>query len=89
MTIESSVDILRTLILTSITLIAPLMATAISVGVLISLLQSITSIQEQTLTFVPKLLAVCFVLIASAHWMIRTLMEFTITFIQKLPEMAR
>lgn len=89
MNIDMAIDIFRNLIQTSIMLISPIMATAMSVGIMISLLQSVTSIQEQTLTFIPKLLATAMVMIGSAHWMIRNLMEFTTLFLQRLPEMAR
>ncbi len=88
MNIEIAVDVLRMMISQAIMLLAPLMITAIMVGVMVSLLQSITSIQEQTLAFVPKLVAVALVIVLSANWMIRSLVEFTIMFIQKLPEMA-
>lgn len=89
MTVEMAVDILNSVLGMALTLLSPILGTAITVGVIISLLQSITSIQEQTLTFVPKLLAVGVVLMISANWMIRSIMEFCISFIQRLPEMAK
>ncbi len=88
MSIEMAVDVLRNLILHSILLLTPIMVTAISIGVMVSLLQSVTSIQEQTLTFVPKLLGVGIVILVSANWMIKTMVEFTTFFIQELPNMA-
>lgn len=89
MTVEMAVDILNSVLGMALTLLSPILGTAIVVGVSISLLQSITSVQEQTLTFVPKLVAVGVVIMISANWMIRTTMEFAIGFIQRLPEMAR
>lgn len=88
MNVQLAVDILRELVSTAILLITPLMATAISVGVAVSLMQSITSIQEQTLTFVPKLLAVAGVIVASANWMLRTLMEFGTAYIERMSSLA-
>lgn len=88
MTVEMAVDILRQLISTSIMLIAPIMTTAISVGIFVSLFQSVTSIQEQTLTFVPKLLAVGGVVLASANWMVKTLVEFTAGYITRMADMS-
>lgn len=88
MTIELAVDFFRQLILTSLLLVAPTLLTTIGVGLVVSLIQSVTSIQEQTLTFVPKLLAVAAVLLVTSHWMVRTLMEFCTTFIQRIPDMA-
>ena len=89
MNIEQAIEILRQLITTSLLVVGPILATAIVVGVLVSLFQSVTSIQEQTLTFVPKLLAVGLVIVFSAPWMLRNLMQFTITYLSRLPEMVR
>jgi len=54
----------------------------------VSLFQAVTSIHEQTLTFVPKALGVIGVLLLLLPWMIRTLMEFTIVVLQKMPQMV-
>ena len=60
-----------------------------SIGLAVSLVQTVTSIQEQTMTFVPKLLAVAGVLVFAAPWMLRQLMQFTISFIERMPEMVK
>jgi len=88
MTIEIAVELLRLVIMQSLTLIAPILGTAIAVGVVVSLFQTITSINDQTLTFVPKLVIVGFVMIGSAPWMIRSIMEFTGSIISRMPQMA-
>jgi flagellar biosynthetic protein FliQ len=89
MNVEQAIDILHQLVLTSLSIIMPLLVAAMSVGVGVSLVQSITSIQEQTLSFVPKMLAVISVLVFSAPWMLRTLMQFTSSFLTRLPEMVK
>lgn len=89
MTIEMAVDILNTMMMQAIMLITPLMATAIGMGLSVSLFQTVTSIQEQTLTFIPKLLAVAVVIMVSANWMLKSLSEFTVIFFQRLPDMAK
>jgi flagellar biosynthetic protein FliQ len=89
MKVEQAIDILHQLVLTSLSIIMPLLVAAMSVGVGVSLVQSITSIQEQTLSFVPKMLAVISVLVFSAPWMLRTLMQFTSSFLTRLPEMVK
>ncbi len=89
MNLEMAIELLRSLIMTSLLLISPLMGVAIGVGLLVSLIQTVTSIQDQTLTFVPKLAAVGFMIMVSANWLLRTLMEFTVSLIQRLPEMVR
>ncbi|HQU09886.1 MAG TPA: flagellar biosynthesis protein FliQ [Opitutales bacterium] len=89
MNIEIAVDLVRGLIVTALLLVAPILTTAVLVGLAVSLFQSVTSIQEQTLTFVPKLLACATVLLMSSHWMLRTLMEFCTRTIERMPDMAR
>lgn len=89
MNIEQSVDILHQLVATALLVISPILIVSLVVGLMVSLFQSVTSIQEQTLSFVPKLLAVALVLVAAAPWMLRTLMQFTVSFISRLPEMVR
>jgi len=56
--------------LTGAKIAAPIMAAAMAVGLVVSLFQSVTQIQESTLTFVPKVLAVGGVLMISGHWML-------------------
>ncbi len=83
-----AVDIFRTLIVTSLILISPILGAAIGIGLLVSLLQTVTSIQDQTLTFAPKLVGVGLMMMVAANWIMRSLMEFGVIFIQKLAEMA-
>ncbi len=59
----------KTIILTMV-MAAPILLSAIVVGLTISIIQSVTQIQEQTLTFVPKIFAALIVLIVAAPWMI-------------------
>ena len=89
MNIEQSLDVLRMLVTTALLVISPILLASLVIGVVVSLLQSVTSIQEQTLSFVPKLLAIALVLVAAAPWMLRTLMQFTVTFLTRLPEVVR
>jgi flagellar biosynthesis protein FliQ len=53
------------------------------------LFQSVTSIQEQTLTFVPKVLAIVLLLILLMPWMLRTLVEFAAGMIGRMPQMVQ
>ncbi|MBL62883.1 MAG: flagellar biosynthetic protein FliQ [Opitutae bacterium] len=88
MTLELAVDLLGNLLQTGLVLAVPILGTAILVGVAVSLVQSITSLQEQTLTFVPKLVAVSFAMIMSANFILRTMTEFCIDMINLMPVMA-
>ncbi len=56
---------------------APVLFTSLVVGVLISIIQVATQIQEMTLTFVPKIIAAVVVLLTTGGWMLNTLVEFT------------
>jgi flagellar biosynthesis protein FliQ len=67
---------------------APMLLTALAIGLAISLLQSITSIQEVTLTFVPKLAGVSLVVVLCGHWMISSLVTFTDQMFQIIPQLT-
>ncbi|QTE29883.1 flagellar biosynthesis protein FliQ [Pengzhenrongella sicca] len=66
-------------------LCAPVLITALAVGLAISLLQSITQVQEVTLSFVPKAIAVGFVLLVTGHWMIAETVSFTQELFTRIP----
>ena len=83
MNMEQSIEVLRQLISTSLLVVSPILLGSLLVGLVVSLIQSVTSIQEQTLSFVPKLLAVSLVIVLGAPWMLRQLMQFTITYITR------
>ena len=86
---ETAIEMLRSLITVSLTVMTPVILAALVVGVAVSLLQAITSIQEPTLSFAPKLIAIGAVIIVGAPWMLRQLMQFTMFFLNKIPEMTR
>jgi len=85
---EMATDLLKTLMTQAVTMAAPILLTAMVIGLMISLFQSVTSIQEQTLTFVPKALAVVALLILIMPWLLRTMIEFATAMISKMPEMV-
>jgi len=66
---------------------APVLVTALVVGFAVSLLQSITQIQEVTLSFVPKAIAVSLALLVSGHWMIAESVSFTQQMFEKIPSL--
>lgn len=69
------IDLVREAVMTVITVAGPLLLIALSVGLLISIFQTITSIQEQTLTFVPKILAVFLGIYFLGTWMMNKVVE--------------
>lgn len=71
--------------LVSLKLSAPILVTSLVIGFTISLFQSMTQIQEFTLSFVPKLIGVGIALLICGNWMLHTLMDFTIDLFESLP----
>ena len=57
---------------------APLLLVSLAVGLIVSIFQTVTSIQEQTLTFVPKIICVFLAIIVLGHWMMNGMTEFMI-----------
>lgn len=76
MTINDVVAIANDAYWTIIKLSAPVLLVSLVVGLVISIFQTITSIQEQTLTFVPKILVVFATLMLLGHWMLNNLSEY-------------
>jgi flagellar biosynthetic protein FliQ len=72
------VDIAREAIFLIIKVAAPILIVSLTVGLIVSILQTVTSIQEQTLTFVPKLIAILLVLILFGNWMLTSIREFMV-----------
>ncbi|TVR64573.1 MAG: flagellar biosynthetic protein FliQ [Gemmatimonadales bacterium] len=81
-------DLAREALFTALMLAGPLLITALLVGVSISVLQAVTSVQEQTLSFVPKLFAIGTVLLILMAWMIQRAIQFTTEIFNMLPGMA-
>lgn len=86
---EFAIELLKTMIYQSLTIAAPLLVTAMIIGLAVSLFQAVTTIHEQTLSFVPKALAVVGVLLLLLPWIVRSLTEFTTAIIEKLPQMVQ
>ena len=89
MTMEMAVDIMRNLLQTALLLSVPILGTALAVGLTVSFVQSITSLQEQTLTFVPKLVCVSLAIVLSANFILKTLTDFCISMFNLIPTMAQ
>lgn len=85
---ETAVEIIKALILTAVTLASPILTTALTIGLGISVFQAVTSIHEQTLSFVPKALAVLSLIVVTLPWMVRTTLEFTRSIIEQIPQMV-
>jgi flagellar biosynthesis protein FliQ len=78
MSLDAAIDLIRESLLVMLLVSAPILAAALLIGLLISLIQAVTQIQEQTLSFVPKIVGMAVVAILLAPWMTRALMEFAV-----------
>ena len=81
--------ILRQGVMQVLLIASPLLLSALVVGLIIAILQATTSIQEQTLTFVPKIFAILLMLAFLGGWMFSSLREYTLELFRRIPEMAR
>jgi flagellar biosynthetic protein FliQ len=79
-------EIGRDLMYTALLLALPALGVSLIVGLVISILQTITSIQEQSLSFVPRLLAVGLVLVFSMAWALQTAVQFTVRMLSQISE---
>ena len=87
MTDSSIIDIAFQTMVVAFKLSAPILVTSLVVGFAISLFQAMTQIQEFTLAFVPKVVAVGVALIVSGNWMLHTLMDFTVDLFDRIPSL--
>ncbi len=71
------IKIMRESLMTVLIVSAPILGVGMFVGLVISIIQTTTSIQEQTLTFVPKIVAIFLTIILLGSWMIRVLVNYT------------
>lgn len=88
MTIDQAMNIGREALTMVLLIAAPCLGISMAVGFLISIFQATTQIHDQTLAFVPKILAVVVGLFLFGGWMLRTLTAFTQRIIEQLPGLA-
>ncbi|MBQ7588510.1 MAG: flagellar biosynthesis protein FliQ [Lachnospiraceae bacterium] len=78
MSIDNVVEITRTTLYTIILTSAPMLLVSLVIGLAVSIFQTVTSIQEQTLTFVPKLVGIFVMMMILGHWMLNNMTEFMV-----------
>jgi flagellar biosynthetic protein FliQ len=79
------IDLGRQALVTAILVCTPLLGVALAVGVTIGVIQAATSINEMTLSFIPKLLALALTLLLVGSWQLVTLVDFTRQIFQRIP----
>ena len=89
MTLDDVVSITRDSLFVIIEISAPLLLISLIIGLVISIFQTVTSIQEQTLTFVPKIVCVFLGLAILGHWMLTTLKDYIVALWTSIPQFIR
>ena len=85
---DDALELMRQLLWNSLVVSAPVLVAALAVGLIISVLQVATQLQEMTLTYVPKLLVAALVLMALGPWMIHRITRFAIYCITLIPSLG-
>jgi flagellar biosynthesis protein FliQ len=86
---DLAIDIFKTTVMFALYIVAPFLGLTLVVGLLASLLQAVTSLQEQTLTFVPKLVSLAGLVLLLTPWLLRSISEFTITLLTRMGTMGQ
>jgi flagellar biosynthetic protein FliQ len=82
------VDLARNAIMLILVVAGPLLVVSLAVGLVVSIVQAVTQIQEQTLSFVPKLLTVAAVFLVALPWMLQLLVKYTTELFRSLPTLV-
>ena len=89
MSIGDVIAIMRGAVTQILSIIAPVLGLALIVGLVVAILQAVTSIQEQTLTFLPKLLVILLVIALLGGVMFTSLSEYTVALFNRIPDFAK
>lgn len=81
---DLAIDIFKTTVMFALYIVAPFLIATLVVGLLTSLIQSVTSMQEPTLTFIPKLVVLSGLAMLLAPWLLRELSEFTVSMMMRM-----
>ena len=85
---EIAIDLFKSTVVFALYIVAPFLVVVMVVGLVSSLLQSVTSLQEPTLTFAPKLIALAGLALLLTPWLLRSITEFTISILNRMPGLA-
>lgn len=89
MTTAQVVELARDLLYTALLLALPSLGVSLILGLIISIFQTVTSIQEQTLSYVPRIVAVGFVIVLTLSWTIQVAVHFTVRMLWQAAETGR
>ena len=86
MTADVVIDIAREVVWVIVKTSSPMLIVSLVVGLIISIFQTITSIQEQTLTFVPKFIAIMAVMVLAGGWILNSMSDLFVQLVQSIPQ---
>lgn len=89
MSLSTIVYLMRGGVMHVLMLAAPVLGAALVIGLIVAIFQATTSIQEQTLTFLPKMLIMLVMIAVLGTWMFTVMQEYTLELFRRIPEMAR
>ena len=85
---EVFVDILRDALFLVIVLVSAVIVPSLIIGLVVAVFQAATSINEQTLSFLPRLIVTLLALILGGHWLVQKLMDYSIRLISSIPSVV-
>ncbi|MCL2919669.1 flagellar biosynthesis protein FliQ [Shewanella litorisediminis] len=85
MTPEALIDIFREALAVIVLMVAVIIVPGLIVGLIVAVFQAATSINEQTLSFLPRLLVTLLALMMAGHWLVRTMMDFFLEMVNLIP----
>jgi flagellar biosynthetic protein FliQ len=88
MTTALALELVRRAVLLTLLVAGPLLLTGLLVGIIVGLLQAVTQLQEQTLTFIPKVIAVGVMSVLLLPWMMRQVIQYLVEILRSLPSLV-
>ncbi|GGZ00698.1 MULTISPECIES: flagellar biosynthesis protein FliQ [Shewanella] len=88
MTPEAFVDVLREALSVIVIIVSAVIVPSLIIGLVVSVFQAATSINEQTLSFLPRLLTTLLALMFLGHWLVQTMMDFFMEMVQRIPQVV-
>jgi flagellar biosynthetic protein FliQ len=88
MTPEALIDIFREALAVIVMMVSVIIVPGLIVGLIVAVFQAATSINEQTLSFLPRLLVTLLGLMLAGHWLVRTMMDFFMEMVQLIPQVV-
>ena len=88
MNVDQAIDVVKNLMMLCLKMSLPLLLSAMIIGLLVSFFQAITSLQEQTLTFVPKAMFMVVIFVILFPWLTNTMLDYTTEMFNAMSQMA-